>query len=73
MARDYLKAHLEPEVMLALGKTWLAMGNVEMARTAFQQLVDRHPDDFHAKKAQLYIDYLNKSAPRASSEPAKAG
>ncbi len=58
LVREYPGSNLEAEVLLLLGRTYLKMEKPGEAKFTFQRLVERHPDDFRAKKAQLYLDYI---------------
>ena len=60
LARDYPNSKLEPEALLMLGKTYLLMEKPDEARRAFSQLVSKHPDDYHAQKAKLYLANLDE-------------
>ena len=60
LARDYPNSNLEPEALLVLGKTYLLMEKPDDARRAFGQLVARHPDDYRAGKAKLYLAHLDE-------------
>jgi outer membrane protein assembly factor BamD len=62
VARAYLKANLEPEVLLLLGRTYMKMNKPELARQAFERLIATHPDDYHAKKARLFLDHLARAS-----------
>jgi outer membrane protein assembly factor BamD len=58
--KDYPGAQREPEIMLLLGRTYLKMEKPAEARATFVKLAAQHPEDFRAKKAQLFIDFIDK-------------
>jgi outer membrane protein assembly factor BamD len=58
LVRDYPGSNREPEVLLLLGRTYLQMEKPSEAKQTFERLVAAHPSDFHAQKAQLYLDYI---------------
>jgi outer membrane protein assembly factor BamD len=58
LVKEYPGSNLEPEVLLLLGRTYLKMELPGEARVTFERLVATHPNDFRARKAQLYLDYI---------------
>ncbi len=60
LIKQYPGSNLEPEVLLMLGRTYLKMEKPDEARKAFERLIVSHPNDFHAGKARLYLDYIAK-------------
>lgn len=58
MVRDYPGSNREPEVLMLLGRTYLKLEKPSEAKQTFERLKVAHPDDFHAGKAQLYLDYI---------------
>ncbi len=59
LVREYPSSKREPETLLLLGKTYMKMNKLDLAKTAFEKLRNEHPEDFRAGKAQLYIDFIN--------------
>jgi outer membrane protein assembly factor BamD len=57
----------EPEIMILLGQTYLQMEQIEKARATFRRLIEEHPKDFNARRARLYLEYIDKRFGRASS------
>jgi outer membrane protein assembly factor BamD len=58
--KDFPGAQREPETLLLLGQTYLKMEKPDKARAVFAKLAADHPDDYRAKKAQLYIQFIDK-------------
>ncbi len=58
--RDYPGAQREPECLLLLGKTYLAMKKNERAREIFLKLTVDHASDFRAERARRYIEFIDK-------------
>ena len=69
LLRDYPGSRLEAEVLLLLGRTFLAMEKPGEARQTFERLVRTHPEDFHAGKAQRYIEYIDRRFGAAAVVP----
>ena len=60
LIKQYPGSGLEPEALLLLGRTYMKMEKPREARQAFERLIVTHPKDFHAEKAKLYLDYLQR-------------
>jgi outer membrane protein assembly factor BamD len=58
-----------PETLLMLGKTYLKLKKPAEARRAFMRLVDEHPKDKRAKKAQGYVTEIDQKFPAAKEPP----
>jgi outer membrane protein assembly factor BamD len=50
----------EPDILLLLGQTYLQMEQIDKAREAFARLVSEHPGDYNARRAKLYLDYIDR-------------
>jgi outer membrane protein assembly factor BamD len=57
----------EPEIMILLGQTYLQMEQIDKARDTFKRLIEEHPRDYNARRARLYLDYINKRYGRATT------
>jgi outer membrane protein assembly factor BamD len=57
----------EPEIMILLGQTYLQMEQIDKARETFKRIVEEHPKDFHARRARLYLEYIDKRYGRATT------
>ncbi len=58
LIKQYPGSNREPEVLLLLGRTYLKMEKPLEAKRTFERLVVTHPNDFHAAKARLYLEYI---------------
>lgn len=76
LVREYPRTKLEADVLLMLGQIYLDMEKPREAKRTFERLTVEHPDDYRAKKAQLYLDHIARrfgnlaesSPPAAPSE-----
>lgn len=50
----------DAEVLFLLGRTYLRIKEVELARTTFSELQARHPKHHHGKQATIYLDYIRE-------------
>jgi len=50
----------EPEIMILLGQTYLQMEQIDKARDTFKRLIEEHPKDYNARRARLYLEYIDK-------------
>jgi len=57
----------EPEIMILLGQTYLQMEQIDKARDTFKRLIEEHPKDYNARRARLYLEYINKRYGRATT------
>jgi outer membrane protein assembly factor BamD len=69
LIRDYRGSSLEPEALLLLGRTYMTMDKIPEARRSFERLIATHAEDFHAKKAKLYLDHLTQRYPTVATAP----
>jgi len=58
--RRYPGSGREAELLLALGQTHLKMGNARMARATFQRVVAEHGSAYQARRAKLYLDFIQR-------------
>lgn len=66
VAKRFLKEKMEPEVLLLLGRTYMGMERPDLARSTFERLISDHPEDYHAKKAGLFLAQLGPLPPGSS-------
>ena len=59
LLNKYPDAGVDPQVMLLLGQTYLKLEEHDKARKTFADLIKKHPDDAHSKKARLYLQYMS--------------
>jgi len=64
--RDFPGMKNEPDILMLLGQTYLQMEDIPKARETFGRLVAEHPGDLHARRARLYLDYIDKRYGKAS-------
>jgi outer membrane protein assembly factor BamD len=57
---NYTGTSNEPDVLLLLGQTYLEMEQIDKAREAFQRLEASHPGDFNARRAKLYLEFIDR-------------
>jgi outer membrane protein assembly factor BamD len=50
----------EPELLLALGETYLQMGDVVQARDTFQRVIAEFPRAGQARRGELYLDFIRQ-------------
>jgi outer membrane protein assembly factor BamD len=75
--RRYPGSGREPELLFALGETYLHMGDAPRAKETFQRVVSEYPAAQDARRSELYLDFIqkrypNQPAPRSDSPPANA-
>ncbi len=58
--KRYPGTTVEAEVLLLLGRTYLAMEKPGEARKTFEQLVADHPKDYRAQKAKRYLQFIER-------------
>ena len=51
-------SHLEPEIMMQVGKTYLELKQIDKAREAFSSLVAKYPDDRRSESAHKHLKSL---------------
>lgn len=56
-----------PEIMILLGRTYLQMEQIDKARDIFKRLIEEHPTDFHAQRARLFLEYIDRRFGHAAS------
>lgn len=56
----------EPDIMILLGQTYLQMEQIDKARETFKRLIEEHPKDHNARRARLYLEYIDKRYGRAT-------
>jgi outer membrane protein assembly factor BamD len=57
----------EPEILILLGQTYLQMEQIEKARETFKRIVEEHAKDFHAQRARLFLEYIDKRYGRGTT------
>jgi outer membrane protein assembly factor BamD len=60
LLKDHPGSKKEPEAMLRLARTYLAMQETFRAQQALQRLVARYPDDLHRREAEALLGGLRK-------------
>jgi outer membrane protein assembly factor BamD len=60
--RRYPGSGREPDLLCALGETYLHMGEPARAKETFQRVVSEHPDAQNARRAQLYLEFIERRA-----------
>lgn len=58
LIRKYPDAGYEPETMFLLGRTYLKLKQPGQALAVFRSLIQKHPDNYNAKKAQRYVAFI---------------
>ena len=58
--RRYPESGREAELLLALGQTHLEMGNAARARDTFSRVVKEFGSDLPARRAALYLEFIQK-------------
>lgn len=58
LIKRYPDAGVQPEVMFLLGRTYLGLKEPKKARDVFKALVEKHPDDYNAKKARRFLAFI---------------
>ena len=67
--RRYPGSGREPELLLALGETYLQMGDTARARDTFERVVREYRDAGQARRSQLYLDFIRRRSGGAPSTP----
>ncbi len=57
---QYPDSGVVPQAILMLGRVYLRMREVRLARRTFQELVDRFPDDGYADQARSYLSRFER-------------
>jgi outer membrane protein assembly factor BamD len=68
--RRYPDSGREAELLLALGQTYLKMGDPVRARDTFERVVREHKDAAQARRSELYLEFIRK---RYGDPPAGGG
>jgi outer membrane protein assembly factor BamD len=58
LLREYPHSSLEPSVLLLLAQTYLKQEKPMEAQKVLERLVADYPEDFHAKKAKLFLGHI---------------
>lgn len=58
--KRYPDSGREAELLLALGETHLQMGNAARAKQAFEQVLREHGDSHQARRAQLFLQFIQR-------------
>lgn len=58
LIKRYPDAGVQPEVMFLLGRTYLGLKQPKRAREVFRSLVEKHPSDHNARKAERYLAFI---------------
>jgi outer membrane protein assembly factor BamD len=58
LIRKYPDAGYEPDTMFLLGRTYLKLKKPGQALSVFRSLIQKHPDNYNAKKAQRYVAFI---------------
>lgn len=58
LLREYPHSSLEPKVLLLLAQTYLKQNKPMDAQKVLERLVADYPDDYHAKKAKLFLGHI---------------
>jgi outer membrane protein assembly factor BamD len=75
--RRYPGSGREPELLFALGETYLHMGDAPRAKETFQRVINEYPSAQDARRSELYLEFIqrrypNAPAPRADAPPVDA-
>ena len=72
--RRYPGSGREPELLLALGQTYLHMGDPARARDTFERVVNEYEEAEQARRSELYLEFIRKRyGDRPPRRPAPAG
>jgi len=58
--RRYPGSGREPELLFALGETYLHMGDPQRAKGTFQRVVSEFPEAQQARRSQLYLEFIQR-------------
>ncbi len=58
--RRYPDSGQEGELMLALGETNLELGKPARAKQVFERVMSQYGDDLQKKRAELFLDYIQR-------------
>ncbi len=71
--RRYPGSGREPELLLALGQTYLNMGDHARARDTFERVVEEYREAAQARRSELYLEFIRKRYGDRPSKSAGAG
>ncbi|MEO6954623.1 MAG: outer membrane protein assembly factor BamD [Polyangia bacterium] len=71
VVNKYPGARREPETLLLLGRTYMALDKPLEARRTFVKLAAEHASDYRAEKARLYVAFIDKRFPNLVDGPDK--
>jgi TolA-binding protein len=58
--RRYPGSGREPELLFALGETYLHMGDASRAKGTFQRVIAEYPAAQQARRSELYLDFIHR-------------
>jgi outer membrane protein assembly factor BamD len=58
--RRYPGSGREPELLFALGETYLQMGDPQRAKGTFQRVVGEFPNAQQARRSELYLEFIQR-------------
>jgi outer membrane protein assembly factor BamD len=58
--RRYPGSGREPELLFALGETYLSLRDATRAKETFQRIIDEYPRAQDARRAELYLEFIAK-------------
>ena len=58
--KRYPASGREAELLLALGETYLQMGQAEQAKTAFQKIIGSYASTHQARRAELFLEFIKR-------------
>lgn len=67
--RRYPGSGREPELLLALGQTYLHMGDSARARDTFERVIHEYREAEQARRSELYLEFIRK---RYGDRPSKS-
>jgi outer membrane protein assembly factor BamD len=67
--RRYPGSGREPELLLALGQTYLQMGDAARARDTFERVIREFHDVEQARRSELYLEFIRKRYGDRPPEP----
>jgi len=65
--RRYPGSGREPELLFALGETYLQLKDPPRAKETFQRIVTEYPREQNARRAELYLEFIAKRYPDAAA------